>query len=157
MFRFAKDGQVRWPLTVDQLQEDGSTASQAFVVTYERLTRDELKTREAAQRDYLQKFRALLPDDGSLDTPERMGERDALAEAYNAADDARLRSKVKGWSGIADQHGAPLGFSGDLLEAFIGDPLLRKTLLQGLVDASTGAHAKNSLPGLAGLPVPAQA
>ncbi|NMW25545.1 hypothetical protein HFP05_14620, partial [Rhodanobacter denitrificans] len=50
-----------------------------------------------------------------------------------------------------------LPFSAELLQAFIADELLRGVLLRGLLDASAGAQTKNSLPGLAGLPAPAQA
>lgn len=153
MFRFAKDGCVRWPLSIPQVQTDGSIADQPFIVTYERLTRAERKQRDSDVAAYLQKFRALLDDGGDL----HAAAREALVEARTQQDDQLLRDRVKGWEGITDQAGVTLPFSVDVLDAFIADELLRNTLLQGLVDASAGAKSKNSLPGLAGLPVPAQA
>ena len=68
-----------------------------------------------------------------------------------------LTDRVLGWFDIADQDGKPIPFSATALAAFLRNELLRDTLLQGLVDASSGAHSKNSRPGLAGLPAPAQA
>ncbi len=157
MFRFAKDGLVRWPVSVQQMQEDGSPAEQTFVVTYLRLTRAERAQRDAEVAQYLEQFRALLPATEADDTPDQRSRRAALADARSALDDALLRERVKDWSGVADQNGTPLAFSAELLGAFLDDPLLRNSLLLGLMNASTGAEAKNSLPGLAGLPVPAQA
>lgn len=153
MFRFAKDGCVRWPLSISQVQPDGSIADQPFIVTYLRLTPDERTQRDTDVSAYLTKFRALLADD----TGGQDAERAALAAARKKQDDQLLRDRVKDWSGIGDQDGVTLSFSADLLDAFLADDLLRNTLLQGLVDASAGAKSKNSLPGLAGLPVPVQA
>lgn len=158
MFRFAKDGLVCWPVSVPQVQEDGSIADQTFTVTYERLTKAERKQRDATVSSYLKQWRALLDADGPAEVAEQQQkERIALTEARAKIDDDLLRKRVKGWAGVTDQEGQPLSFSADVLEAFIDDDLLRNTLLQGLVDASAGAKSKNSLPGLAGLPVPAQA
>lgn len=150
MFRFAKDGCVRWPVTVPQVQADGSIAEQTIIVTYLRLTRAEREQRNTDITAYLQQFRSLLE-------PSHDDERMALVKARTQLDDSLLRDRVRGWEGIIDQHDKPLPFSGDVLDAFLDDDLLRGALLQGLVDASTGAKSKNSLPGLAGLPVPAQA
>jgi hypothetical protein len=157
MFRFAKDGCVRWPVSVQQVQEDGTAAEQVFVVTYQRLTRDELKEREAQVAQYLEQVRGLLPSADSDDTADMRAQRAVLADARTTLDDALLRERVKGWSGVADQDGTALAFSPALLDAFLDDTLLRNSLLLGLVNASAGAASKNSLPGLAGLPVPAQA
>jgi len=157
MFRYAKDGCVRWPVTVQQVQDDGSTAEKKVLVTYQRLTRDDTRARDAEVMDYTEAFRALLPADGAADSGELARKRQALTDARMAADDARLRDRVKGWDGIADQDGTVLPFSAELLQAFIADELLRGVLLRGLLDASAGVASKNSLPGLAGLPVPAQA
>jgi len=153
MFRFAKDGCVRWPLSIQQVQPDGSIADQSFIVTYLRLTPDERTQRDTDVAAYLKQFRDLLVDDNNGQDAERA----ALVAARKKQDDQLLRDRVKDWSGIGDQDGVTLPFSADLLDAFIADELLRNTLLQGLVNASTGAKSKNSLPGLAGLPVPAQA
>lgn len=157
MFRYAKDGCVRWPVPVQQVQEDGSTAEQTVVVTYQRMTRADTRERDAEVMAYTEAFRALLPADGAADSGELARQRQALTDARMAADDARLRDRVKGWSGVADQDGNALPFSAELLQAFIADELLRGVLLRGLLDASAGAQTKNSLPGLAGLPAPAQA
>lgn len=157
MFLYAQDGRVRWPVTVQQVQDDGSTAEQTVVVTYHRLTRADTRARDAEVMDYTEAFRTLLPAEGIRDTGELARQRQALTDARMAADDARLRERVKGWSGIADQDGNALPFSTELLQAFIADELLRGVLLRGLLDASAGAQTKNSLPGLAGLPAPAQA
>jgi hypothetical protein len=157
MFRFAKDGCVRWPVTLQQMQDDGSAAEQSFIVTYERLTRSEKKQRDADVLEFTQQFRAALPEDGAADTAELTAARASLSDSRMAADDELLRSRVKGWANIADQDGNALPFSTAALDAFINDELLRTTLLRGLLDVSAGVQSKNLLPGLAGLPVPAQA
>lgn len=157
MFRYAKDGCVRWPVTLTQLQEDGSEAEQTFSVLYHRMTRPELRERNEHLLAYTQRMRDLLPQDGAALAAEAIAERQALTLAQAATDDALLRARVRDWYGVADQDGAPLPFSADLLGAFLDDDLLRGVLLRGLLDASEGAKSKNSLPGLAGLPAPAQA
>ncbi|HET6805325.1 MAG TPA: hypothetical protein VFH59_07800 [Frateuria sp.] len=157
MFRFASDGRVRWPLSIDQLQEDGGTAAASFVVEYRAFTRDELKQRDAALREYARQMAELMPVEGALDTADHASKRQALTEARVKADDDQLRERVKGWKGIADPSGAEIPFTPDNLQALLNNVLVRDVLLAGLVEASTGARGKNSLPGLAGLPVPAQA
>jgi hypothetical protein len=157
MFRFASDGRVRWPLTLDQVQEDGSTAAASFIVEYRVLTRDELKAREDALRAYSLKMAELMPAAGALDTAENANQRRALTDERVKADDAELRARVKGWSGIGDAAGEALPVTPENLQALLANALLRDVLLAGLIEASTGARGKNSLPGLAGLPVPAQA
>lgn len=157
MFRFAKDGRVRWPVSVEQVQADGSTATQSFAAVFVTLTRDELRTRDAAMIEYTRQMRALLPTDGQPDTDANSIQRQALTDARMSADDALLLSRVKDWDGIADQDDQPLPFSGDTLTALVNNELMRGVLLNGLIDASSGARSKNSQPGLAGLPAPAQA
>lgn len=157
MFLYANDGCVRWPITLPQVQDDGSTAEQTVLVTYQRLTRPELLARDAEMLEYTAQFRAQLPPDGADDTAELARSRHKLTADRNAADDERLRQRVKGWSGFADQNKQALPFTAELLQAFIDDDFLRDVLLLGLLDASAGAQTKNSLPGLAGLPAPAQA
>lgn len=157
MFLYAKDGRVRWPITLAQVQEDGSTAEQTVLITYKRLTRPELRARDTEVMDYTAAFRALLPPDGTDDTAALATQRQALTDARMAADDERLRQRVMGWNGFADQDHQPLAFNADLLNAFVNDDHLRGVLLRGLLDASAGAQTKNSLPGLAGVPAPAQA
>jgi hypothetical protein len=157
MFRFAQDGRVRWPVTIEQLQDDGSTAAQTFAVVYRVMTREELRTRDNAMTDFMRQVRALMPADGAADTDEQAEQRRELTDRRLQADDALLTDRVLGWFDIADQDGKPIPFSATALAAFLRNELLRDTLLQGLVDASSGAHSKNSRPGLAGLPAPAQA
>lgn len=157
MFRFAQDGRVRWPVTLDQLQDDGSTAAQTFAVVYQVMTRDELRARDRELSEFMRQSRALLPAEGAEDTDAAAEQRQQLIDRRVKADDALLAARVKGWFDIADQDGAPIPFSAAALAAFIGNELLRDTLMQGLVDASSGARSKNSRPGLAGLPAPAQA
>lgn len=157
MFRFAQDGRVRWPVTVEQVQEDGSTAPETFTATYRALSRDELRARDDAQMEYARKVRALYPEEGASDTDAAAHQRRELADQRVQADDALLRDRVTGWDGIADPDGTPIEFSAETLAAFMRNALLRDALLTGLIDASAGARSKNSLPGLAGLPAPAQA
>lgn len=156
MFRYASDGRVRWPLSVDQLQEDGSTAAAPFSVVYRVFTREELKARDATLREYTRRMGELIPD-GAPDTADRAAQRQQLTEARVRDDDVQLLERVKGWHGIGDQDGNELPFSEATLQAFLNNALMRDLLLTGLLEASSGVRGKNSLPGLAGLPAPAQA
>jgi hypothetical protein len=157
MFRFANSGRVRWPISLDQVQDDGSTAQQTFAVVYRVLTREEQQARDNEVAEFLRQSRALLPADGAPDTSDAAAQRRKLVARRVKADDALLADRVTGWFDIADQDEKPIPFSATALSAFLRNELMRDTLLQGLVDASSGARAKNSRPGLAGLPVPAQA
>lgn len=157
MFRFATDGRVRWPLSLEQMEEGGGSAAQSFIVVYQVLTRDGLKARDQALQAYASAYRAQIPADGQADTAEAAAERLRLTEARVRDDDALLRERVKGWSGIVDEADQPIAFTAANLDAFLANALLRDALLAGLIEASTGARSKNSLPGLAGLPAPAQA
>lgn len=149
MFLFAADGCVRWPVTVQQVQEDGSTADVTITVTYLRMTRDELRTRTDA-------LIAMNTQLAALATPDHASDRMALLNQRIDADDALLRERVKGWAGIANADRTELPYSAELRDALIGDALLRRALLDGLIEASEGVREKNSQPGLAGLPAVAQ-
>jgi len=157
MFVHANNGCVRWPVEVNQVQPDGSTTTVTIYITYQRLTRTEQRARDEEILAYSRDFRALVPTEASPDTDELRAKRVALSDARTKADDDRLRDRVKGWSNIGDLDGKPLPFTAAALEAFIDDSLLRDTLLSGLLEASVGAKAKNSSPGLAGYPEPVQA
>lgn len=149
MFRFAADGLVRWPVTVQQVQEDGSTADVTITVTYLRMTRAELRARTTA-------LIAMNTQLTALAAPEHAAERMALLDKRIDADDVLLRERVKGWAGIANADRTELPYSDALRDALIGDALLRRVLLDGLIEASEGVREKNSQPGLAGLPAAAQ-
>ncbi|WP_130617994.1 hypothetical protein [Dyella amyloliquefaciens] len=157
MFVHANNGCVRWPVEVNQVQPDGSTTTVTIYITYQRLTRTEQRARDEEIIAYSRQFRLLVPADGESDTDDLRAKRVALSDERTKADDDRLRTRVKGWSNIGDIEGNPLAFTAQALEAFIDDSLLRDTLLSGLLDASVGAKAKNSSPGLAGYPEPVQA
>lgn len=157
MFRFATDGRVRWPLSIDQVQEDGTTVAQAFGVQFTILTRDELRDREKRLQVYNRQLTALYPADAAKDSDELAAQRWELTEKRVAEDDDLLRGRVTGWDSIADQDGKAIAFSPAMLDALLASPLMRQTLLAGLIDASLGASAKNSSPGLAGMPARAQA
>lgn len=157
MFRFATDGRVRWPLSIDQVQDDGTTQAQGFGVVYTILTRDELRERDQALHAYNRTLRGLYPTEGEPDTDELAAQRWALTEKRVGEDDALLRQRITGWDSIADQDGKAIEFSPAVLDALLANPLMRQVLLGGLIDASLGAPAKNSQPGLAGMPARAQA
>lgn len=157
MFRFATDGRVRWPLTIDQVQEDGATQAQGFGVVYTILTRGELRDRESRLQAYTRALHALYPPEGQPDTADLAAQRAELTDKRVAEDDTLLLERITGWDSIADQDGKDIPFSEKMLRAFLADALLRQTLLSGLIDASLGAPAKNSSPGLAGMPARAQA
>lgn len=151
MFQFAQDGRVRWPVTLDQVQEDGSIAAQEFGVVYRRLTRDELKARRAKLMAVQKAIADLHAQEGD--------HRAEIQQAYDAQladDDASLRDRVLDWYGIADADQQPIAFSTTVLDAFLQDELLRNALLIGLLEASEGVRAKNSSPGLAGWPAATQ-
>lgn len=157
MFRFATDGRVRWPLTIDQVQDDGTTQAQSFGVVYTILTRDELRDREQRLQAYNRQLTQAYPAEGAADSAELADQRWKLTEKRVAEDDALLQARISGWDGIEDQDGHAIAFTPDMLRVFLANPLMRQTLLAGLIDASLGAPAKNSLPGLAGTPARAQA
>ena len=156
MFLFAADGRVRWPVDVQQVQEDGSTAEVTITVTYLRLTRDELRARNDAWLALQAQLAALRPAEGADPAPDMAAQRMALLQQRIDADDALLRARVVDWSGVGDQDGTPLPYSDALRDAMLADQLLRRMLLDGLIAASEGVREKNSLPGLAGLPAAAQ-
>lgn len=143
MFRFAKKGVVYWPVELPQRTEEGELVTGKAYIGYELMTRDELRARSRT-------LLALL--DESLAPAERLARGDKL----DADDGALLRARIKDWRGIATDDGATLPFTQTLLDSFMADPLLYKALLDGLLDASTGAPSKNSLPGHGGAPAPVQ-
>ena len=138
-------------------QEDGSTQAQSFAVVYTILTRQELRGRDACLHGYSRALHALYPPEGQPDTAELAEQRAKLTNQRVDEDDAMMKARITGWDSIADQDGKDIAFSAQMLEVFLANPLMRQTLLAGLIDASLGAPAKNSLPGLAGMPARAQA
>lgn len=115
MFKFAKNREVLWPVTVQFPADGGLMQSCDIEVRYKLLTSSELK---------------------------RLADRAQPMSETEAAD--WVAARVTGWTGVADEAGEPLDFSEQTLRALLDDPFFSSAIGVGLVLASRGAGAKNS-------------
>ena len=120
MFRFARQREVLWPVTVN-VPADGGPEKIEIQVRYRLLTRSEL---------------AGLSD--RIKAAAEAGEGEVLSTL-----DALLAERITGWSGIAGEDGEALPYTADNLAALLDVPYLREAIETGLYSASRGALAKN--------------
>ena len=149
MFTFAKEGKVWWRVNLIARDADGGDPREVPVrILYRIYTRAEMKLRERKLAGPLAKLRG--SDVNAI--------QDALkeAEALNERYDSDLAERICDWGDIAGADGEPLPFSRDALRALLDDDAQYTPLAAGLVEASKGARAKNSSPGLAGSRAPGQ-
>jgi hypothetical protein len=120
MFKFARNREVLWPVTVN-VPADGGPEKVEIQIRYRLLTRSELS-------GLSERIKAAAEG----------GEGEVLA-----ALDGLLAERITGWDGISDEAGEVLPFSADNLTAVLDVPYLREAIETGLYAASRGALAKN--------------
>lgn len=144
MFRLADLGLVSWPVRIGDAE---------FRATFRILDRAALRAR---QQQGLEGFLERLKEDGQPRRPEDVV---ALLDATHKredADEAALLARVTDWRNVVDDAGNPVPFSTDHLSALLATEYAFKALLHALLEASREGPEKNSLPGPAGSPAPAQ-
>lgn len=154
MFRFADKGVVWWPVTLRQGTPEGTVEEVEVRLAYRLLDRKALRARE---RELMGKIAGNLTGDGT-----KVRSVDDLLQAVDDAltreDEgvALLLDHVSDWRGIADGD-TPMQFSRERLAALLEYDVYFKPVMAGLHEASRAGPAKNSSPGLAGMPARVQA
>jgi len=149
MFEFAPKRIVLWPVDLPQRTDDGSEApDKRLLIRYKLLTRSELAARNVdIARTAASNLRSI--------TDMAEAERIILGAEERAATYAdMLRERLLGWRDPAS--GQTGDFSDEDRAALIEDAPTFRALLDGLIDASENAKAKNSSPGPASPPAEAQ-
>lgn len=94
-----------------------------------------------------------VPVDGGQVEPHRVTVRYMLLDSRklkgmdaNSPAKPTLREHVKGWGDefVNKKTGEPLLFNDDTLEALLAKPYIQRAFTIGLIEASSGAAAKNS-------------
>lgn len=123
MFRFAKNREVMWPVTINVPADGGGVIEVKISVRYKLLTRAEMREAVGAAQKA-----------GGNATAEDMRK-----------DDAWLAERITGWEDVVDDStGDPLAFTPDNLAALLNEPYVAAAIGAGLWEASRGAAAKNS-------------
>lgn len=120
MFKFARNREVLWPVTISA-PADGGPQKVEIKVRYKLLTRSELA--ELSER---------------LKAAAEGSDADVISTL-----DSLLAERITGWDGIADEAGNPLAFTPDNVAAVLDVPYVREAIESGLYAASRGAVAKN--------------
>jgi len=119
MFKHAAKRQVDWPVEVSVAQSGGTVQSVEVTLRYELATRSEIKGMSDAGYGVLDEE----ADERTLD---------------------QLCEKIKGWGDeIVDENDNPIPFSQENLRAVLENPAFARAAVIGLIQASTGAAAKN--------------
>lgn len=144
MFQFANENKVWWKVNlVVRNAETGDVEDSPVMLLYKIFARAELKQREKRLQAALSKLRA-AKSEGEMLAATR--EFDAIEER-NASD---MIERVVGWRDISGPEGEALPFTREALKALLDDEAQYTRISAGLLEASRGARAKNSLPGLGG-------
>lgn len=158
MFKFAMNGQVRWPAQLPQRTPEGLIQLQPVVFTFQMLTREELVALDReTTKSLTRKFTDLLAPAASgassqKDAPKDAAGVDALIsdfeknerEAYE-----RVLEKTVGWDENAikavdaDNNEVPFGFSPSNLRILLSDQGIFRAVRAALLEASRGAKEKN--------------
>lgn len=137
-FRFARQREVLWPVTIRAPLDDGSGKLGEFKcrVRYKLLTKSEVQARS---RLTIALGAAMRSDPSKL---IEIYDADTAAKA-----DQELLEHITGWDGIVDadsaEEGALLPFSAENLRALLECVYVRVAFELGLMQASQGAEAKN--------------
>lgn len=168
MFNKARLGIVRWPVDLPDLDNvdvaTGEVPTVRVPVEYQIYTRTELRDR---RNQALGNVAASVHGITSrLQAGEKFdvnAELDAEFKKQAEAEDAsvaELRSRIKGWGlrfKLDDgSDGGEVPCTPEYLDAVLEQTPWYEALRDGLTAASRGARAKNSSPGPAGTPEPAQ-
>lgn len=144
MFQFANENKVWWKVNlVVRNAETGDAEDSPVMLLYKIFARGELKQRDKRLQAALSKLRA-AKSEGEMLAATR--EFDAIEER-NASD---MIERVVGWRDISGPEGEALPFTREALKALLDDEAQYTRINAGLLEASRGARAKNSLPGLGG-------
>jgi hypothetical protein len=148
MFQFANEGKVWWRVNlVARDAEGGDPTDVPVFLLYRIYTRKELKERE-------RKLKAPMAKLGQSKDEASMMSILREVEALDDKNAAELVERVHDWRDIGDGKGDPLKFSRERLKALLDDEAQYARISAGLLEASKGARAKNSSPGLAGSRAP---
>lgn len=135
MFKYAKIREVLWPVTLSIPRDDGSgeVDNVSIKVRFKLLDRSEMAELMTRAGEYSESITAAqIADDMALS-------------------DRDLCSRITGWEGVVDaDSGEPIPYSPENAAALININYVRAAIDAGLWEASRGAPAKNSLPGLGG-------
>lgn len=167
MFTLAKNGIVWWRIDVPDRDDDGELVErpvrfQLLIRTRAELRQqrlDRMRDGATALGEAMQQLtRARTAADVESATAAVQAAVDRIADTDAAAADD-LAQRIVGWNAedITDADtGKPVAFTPELRDALLADEARYKALRRGLQEASEGARRKNSLPGRAGSPAPAQ-
>ncbi|MBR0346036.1 MAG: hypothetical protein IJI03_12340 [Rudaea sp.] len=145
MFKFAKNGNVYWP--VNLLERDpngGETKEQPVFLLLRLYSRTERKARATKLRDATTRLLSSTP--GSAEMTAINLELEKMREDA----DNDVAQRVLGWRDVGGDDGAPLPFTPENLADLLDDEAQFARVAAALDEASRGARAKNSLPGAAG-------
>lgn len=171
MFSKAQMGLVWWPVILSSYNDAGEVVEQKIRVLFKPFTRAE---RAKRQREMLLAANAALTelkaevdlsraaDDTAsverlgVEATERVMARLDQAFAATEADVATLIERTHDWRGVEDERKSPVPFSRELFTDLLAYDVFAKPLLAAFEACSEGAVRKNSEPGHAGTPAPAQ-
>lgn len=161
MFGLANEGKIWARVEIPDRNEEGEIVLVPVRLLLRPYTRAELREqRMVGMRAHLQPVLESLDRLSSAEGEDAVRTASAdvrsAIDSYEAAEiasDRDIASRVCGWR--AEDVGGE-AFAPDLLAALLADEARFQAIRAGLLDASRGARRKNSPPGPAGLPGPAQ-
>lgn len=160
MFKEAETGVVYWPVIMLASNANSELREVTVHVGYKIFERAELHAAQRAAMDRAAETARKLSASGGRSVDEIMTAVSANDDAADA-DHVMLMERVVGWrAGTDAETGAAIElaeFSKAALSKALSREYLFNALRNGLYHASRGAVQKNSLPGHAGTPAPAQA
>lgn len=168
MLKLSPTNEVWWRIDVPDRDDNGELVAQPVRFRLRIYTRTELKARAAARIDaagnaLAEAMRAMLSAKSQDDVAAAREAIDAAGQRLAEDDQVQaddLRARIVGWNAddiTGEEDGQPVEFSEQLRDALLADEARFEALRAGLLEASRGARAKNSLPGPAGSRVAAQA
>lgn len=170
MYRFADLGRVWVPVDLPYPSDEGEDQDARVHVLFEVFSDAELDERErsaleATARQMLADLREAVdgPADALVAAPRpRLTVEDLLrmhdaASAVRAEDRAALIARTHDWRGIVGPGDEPVPFDHDKLAALLAHRPILRAMRDALYVASREGPRKNSSPGSAGSPEPAQA
>lgn len=166
MLRLTNSNEVWWRIDVPDRDDDGELVTRKVRFRLRIFTRAELRERavdrvrkagEAVAGAMRQMLAARTAEDIDAAHAALTTAADGMAEAAEL-DAAEVRDRIVGWNAedVTGEHG-PVPFTPELRDALLADEARFGALSAGLLEASQGARAKNSLPGPAGSRAVAQA
>lgn len=144
MFQLANENKVWWKVNlVVRNAETGDAEDAPVMLLYKIFARAELKQREKRMQAALSKLR-------TAKTEAEMQTATAQFDGIEERNTADVIERVCDWRDISAGDGSALPFTAAALKGLLDDEAQYARISAGLLEASRGARAKNSLPGLAG-------